>query len=194
MKYLKEAVNLLQAGEVIIARTDTVYGLLADATNKTAVQRVFELKRRPFSKPLIVLVNSIDMAKDIAEISEYQEDFAEDLWLNKEQAVTLIFKNKSVSELVTGGGNTVAVRLSRNEFCLNLIEILGKPLVAPSANIFGHPTAITAEMAKSDFGNKIPLIIDGGTCDASPSTIVDLSNNDFTVLRGNFELMTPAKA
>ena len=181
--YPQKALDLLRQGEVIAARTDTVYGLLADATNDSAVRKVFELKQRPFSKALIVLVNSIDMAMEIAEFSKNDEEFAREIWLDKKAPVTLVLKAKNVSKFVTGGGNTVALRLPNNEFCLNLIKNLGNPIVAPSANLSDHPTAISAEMVKKDFGDKIPLIIDEGICKSKPSTIIDFTNEEKEVLR-----------
>ena len=182
MNYLQKAIDLLRRGEVIAAKTDTVYGLLADATNDSAVRKVFELKQRPFSKALIVLVDSLNMAKEIAEFSEEAEEFAKKIWIVEKKPVTLVLKAKNVSKLVTGGGDTVAMRLPDNEFCLELIKGLGKPVVAPSANISGHPTAISTNMVRDDFKDQI-LIIDGGVCKSHPSTIINLTGKKMEVLR-----------
>ena len=183
MKKLEEAVALLRQGKVIAARTDTVYGLLADATIETAVQKVYELKKRPQNKALIVLVNSLEMADNIAEFTDEATQFAHQVWLNEKKPVTLVLKAKNISRVVTGGGDTVAIRLPHNEFCLKLICQLGNPIVAPSANISGNPTAISAEMVKADFAAKLPLIIDGGTCSNTPSTIISFLNNKPLILR-----------
>ncbi len=186
MKYLNEAVSLLKEGEVIAVRTDTVYGLLADATNDNAVRKVFGLKQRPLTKPLIVLVNSIEMANEISQITDEKTKIAQDIWINKRKPVTLIFKERNVSKLVTGGGETVAVRIPNNKFCIRLISALGHPVVAPSANISTHPTAISAEMVKADFGDRVPLVINGGICENIPSTIIDMSGENFSVIRGEY--------
>lgn len=180
---IEKAIELLKKGEVIAAPTDTVYGLLADATNDVAVKKVFGLKKRPLTKPLIVLVDSIEMANEIATFSEDSEQFAKKVWLIEKRPVTLIFKAKNISKLITGGGNTVAIRLPNKQFCLDLIKGIKKPIVAPSANISNHPTAISAEMVKNDFGDKIPLIIDKGICQTSPSTIIDLTGARPLVIR-----------
>ena len=178
MNYLEDAIELLRNGEVIASRTDTVYGLLADATNDNAVRKSFILKQRPFSKSLIVLVNSIEMAKEIANMTQKQEEIAKELWIEKRRTVTLIFKLKLpsfISRFVFGEKDTIAIRLPRDKFCLDLINGLDHPIIAPSANISDHPTAITAQMVKEDFGDKIPLIIDEGNCTALPSEIIDLT-------------------
>ena len=183
MKYLKEAVALLRHGEVIAAKTDTVYGLLADATIEAAIQKVYELKKRQKNKALIVLVNSLEMAKNIAEFSDEAVQYAHQIWIYEPKPVTLVLKAKNVSKIATGGGDTVALRLPHNEFCLELIHQLGHPIVAPSANISGHPAAISADMVKADFGNNLPLIIDGGLCTNSPSTIISFLDNKPIILR-----------
>ena len=178
MNNLEEAVKLLQNGEIIASRTDTVYGLLADATSDSAVRKAFILKQRPFSKSLIVLVNSIEMAKDIADMTQQQEEIAKEMWIENRRTVTLIFKLRLpsfISKFVFGNKDTIAIRLPRDRFCLDLINTLGNPIIAPSANISDHPTAISAQMVREDFGDKLPLIIDEGICTASPSEIIDLT-------------------
>ena len=114
--------------------------------------------------------------------STIAEEFAKKIWIVEKKPVTLVLKAKNVSKLVTGGGDTVAMRLPDNEFCLELIKGLGKPVVAPSANISGHPTAISANMVRDDFKDQI-LIIDGGVCKSHPSTIINLTGKKMEVLR-----------
>ncbi|MBQ3944921.1 MAG: threonylcarbamoyl-AMP synthase [Alphaproteobacteria bacterium] len=183
MKYLEEALALLKLGNVIATKTDTVYGLLAGATIDTAVQQVYELKKRPKNKALIVLVNNLEMANNIAEFTDETMQYAHQVWLDDKKPVTLVLKAKNISRIVTGGGDTLALRLPHDEFCLELIHQLGHPVVAPSANIAGHPTAISADMVKNDFDIKLPLIIDRGTCTNTPSTIISLLDNKLVILR-----------
>lgn len=183
MTYLNQAVDLLLRGEVVAARTDTVYGLLADATNDAVVRKVFELKKRPLSKALILLVDSIDMAKQFGLFSPEAERLAAQFWLTEKSAVTLVVPAGNVSNLVTGGLETVAIRLPNDEFCLSLINKLGRPVVAPSANVSGQPTAVSYDMVRDYFGDSIPLIIDGGICSASPSRILDLTGAEIKELR-----------
>ncbi len=183
MKYLGKSVTLLKRGEVIAVRTDTVYGLLADATIDHAVQKVYELKKRPKDKALIVLINSLEMAKNVANFTDESMQYAHRVWTEEQKPVTLVLMAKNISRVVTGGGDTVALRLPHNTFCLELIRQLDHPIVAPSANISGHPTAISADMVKADFGNNLPLIIDGGLCTNSPSTIISFLDNKPIILR-----------
>lgn len=183
MKYIQEAVTLLRRGKVIAARTDTVYGLLADATIDTAVQMVYKLKQRPRTKALIVLVNSLEMAQNVAKFTEQAKLYAEKTWLGEKKPVTLVLEAKNISKIVTGGGDTVAIRLPNSDFCLELIHRLEHPVVAPSANITGHPTAISADMVKADFGTKLSLIIDRGTCTNSPSSIISFLHGAKVTLR-----------
>ena len=180
---LRQAVVLLRQGEVVAAPTDTVYGLLADATNESAVRKVYELKHRPAGKPLIVLVPSMDVAKGLVEFSAEAEDIAKRFWTREKLPLTIVLKAKRVSKLITAGGDTVALRLPNNALCLELMNALGKPLIAPSANISGNNTAVSLDMVRRDFGDQLPLIIDGGVCQNPPSTIIDLSTWKLKVLR-----------
>lgn len=184
MTYLSQTVDLLLRGEVVAARTDTVYGLLADATNDAAVRKVFELKKRPLSKALILLVDSVDMAKQFGLFSPESELLAEQFWLIEKSAVTLVVPAAGqVSKLVTGGLDSVAIRLPNDGFCLSLINKLGRPVVAPSANVSGQPTAVSCNMVRDYFGDSVPLIIDGGICSVSPSRILDLTGTEIKELR-----------
>ena len=180
---LRQAVVLLRQGEVVAAPTDTVYGLLADATNESAVRKVYELKHRPAGKPLIVLVPSMDVAKGLVEFSAEAEDIAKRFWTREKLPLTIVLKAKRVSKLITAGGDTVALRLPNNALCLELMNALGKPLIAPSANISGNNTAVSLDMVRRDFGDQLPLIIDGGVCQNQPSTIIDMSTWKLKVLR-----------
>lgn len=183
MKDLKLAIKLLKSGEIIAAPTDTVYGLLADATNESAIQKIYTAKKRPLTKPLILLVSNIEMAKTLAEFHPNAEKIARRFWIDKKKPLTIILKAKNISKLITAGGNTVAIRVPNNEFCMNLINAIEKPIVAPSANVSGNNTAVSYDMVKNDFKDSLPLIIDGGVCKNLPSTIVDLSSGILKILR-----------
>ena len=183
MKDLMLAAKLLKCGEIIAAPTDTVYGLLADATNESAIQKIYIAKKRPITKPLIVLVSSIEMAKEFALFDSKSEKIATRFWIDEKKPLTIILKAKNVSKLITAGGDTVALRLPKNDFCLELINGLGKAIVAPSANISGNNTATSYDMVKNDFRDSLPLIIDGGICENLPSTIIDLSSGNLNVIR-----------
>lgn len=179
----KLALEVIKDGDVIAAPTDTVYGLLADATNESAIKKVFKLKKRPPAKPLIVLVSSLKMAKTIADFSSKIENDLSFFWLEKKYPITVILKAKdSVSKLITAGGNSIALRLPNYQFCIDLINSLGKPIVAPSANIAGHNTATSYEEVKKDFENAIP-IIKSGKCNKQASTIIELNKYSINLIR-----------
>ncbi len=177
------ALEVIKDGNIVAAPTDTVYGLLADATNESAIKKVFKLKKRPPTKPLIVLVSSLKMAKTVADFSSKVENELSFFWLEKKYPITVILKAKdNVSKLITSGGNSIALRLPNHQFCINLINSLGKPIVASSANISGHNTSTSYEEVKKDFGNAIP-IIKLGKCNKQVSTIIELNKYSITIIR-----------
>lgn len=180
---LKLAIDTIKKGDIIAAPTDTVYGILADATNVLAIKKVFDLKKRPPIKPLIVLVSNLEMAKTIAAFTPEIETTLNFLWEKKKYPITVILKAKDiVSKLITAGGDSVAIRLPNYQFCINLINSLGKPIVAPSANISGHNTATSYQEVEKDFGNTIP-IIKSGKCKRQVSTIININKYGITLIR-----------
>lgn len=183
----KQVLSIIKSGDVIAAPTDTVYGLLGDATSDIAVQRVYELKKRPINKQLIVLVSGLDMAKNIAEISHDTGKIAEHFWIKKQQPLTLILNLKTpnnLSKLITSGYQTIALRRPSNSIALDIIEQLNLPLFAPSANISSHISPTSASMVHNEFGNKIKLILDTNVRNYGvESTILDITKKPYTVLR-----------
>ncbi|MGE9269010.1 MAG: L-threonylcarbamoyladenylate synthase [Verrucomicrobiales bacterium] len=171
---VKEAVALLGAGEVVALPTETVYGLGADVFNSEAVAKVFEVKERPSFDPLIVHVGRVEDLGKVAEVPEELEEvvaaLTQKFWPGP---LTLILPKKAeVSDLVTSGLPTVAVRLSAHEVMREVAKKLG-PVAAPSANRFGRISPTSARAVEEELGGRIPLIIDGGACrDGLESTIV----------------------
>ena len=180
---LKLAIDTIKKGDIIAAPTDTVYGILADATNEHAIKKVFDLKKRPPTKPLIVLVSNLEMAKTIAVFTPEIQNTLNFLWEKKKYPITVILKAKdNISKLITAGGDSVAIRLPNYQFCINLINSIGKPIVAPSANISEHNTATSYKEVEKDFGNTIP-IIKSGKCNKQASTIIDINKYGITLIR-----------
>ncbi|KAM0672697.1 translation factor [Ordospora colligata] len=170
--------------DVVAVPTETVYGLAADIRCESAVERIFELKGRPGDNPLIVHVCSIDMLKSIISEpipKEYQR-LIDRFWPGP---LTLLFKTKcDISLRVRGGLDTVAVRMPGNKCFLNIIERLGAPIAAPSANISGRPSPTSADHVIEDFGERIGLVIDGGPCSVGlESTVVSMMEGKLHVLR-----------
>ncbi|ACB08437.1 L-threonylcarbamoyladenylate synthase [Thermotoga sp. RQ2] len=182
-KVLKEAVELLQNGEVIIFPTETVYGIGADAYNEEACKKIFELKGRPADNPLIVHIHSFEQLEEIAEGYEPHLDFLKKFWPGP---LTVILRKKSekIPPVVTAGLPTVAMRMPAHPVALKLIELFGHPIAAPSANISGRPSATNVKHVVEDFMGKVKLIIDAGdTPFGLESTIVDLTKEKPVLLR-----------
>lgn len=178
-----EAQALIEAGEVVAIPTETVYGLAADATNGTAVARIFEVKRRPRFNPLIAHVSSLDMVRAIATFDPLSLRLAEAFWPGPLTLVLPLRPGSSVHPLVTAGLDTVAVRMPRG-FGAGLIDALGRPLAAPSANSSGRISATSAQAVAADLGDRIPLIVDGGQTPVGlESTIVKVEGGAIVLLR-----------
>lgn len=183
------AVDLLNAGQLVGLPTETVYGLAADADNDVAVQQIFSAKGRPADHPLIVHLGADDL------LPRYARDIPEDAWALAEAfwpgPLTLILKKAAgVSDVVTGGQDTVGVRIPGHPVALALLRAFaadrptGGGLAAPSANRFGRISPTTARHVADELGDRVPLILDGGDCQVGiESTIVDLSRGVPVVLR-----------
>lgn len=183
---LEKALSLLAEGHVIGMPTETVYGLAADATNDIAVARIYETKDRPSFNPLIIHVDSIEMARQWGTFTPLAEKLAGVFWGTKPSSLTLIVKrnNDSLSHLVTAGLDTVAIRVPLHPIAVELIKKFGKPLAAPSANRSNHISPTSAEAVESDLADRIQLVIDGGACTVGlESTILDVTGADPVLLR-----------
>ena len=181
--HIQQAVAALNAGKLVAFPTETVYGLGADACNNNAIQKVFEVKQRPNQRALIIHIadeTQIDLwAKDVPEIARI---FAKNFWPGP---LTLVLPKKaSTSDLITGGQNTVALRVPKHPLTLELLRQFGSGIVGPSANTYGHPSPINADQVRQDLGEKVDVILDGGNCELGmPSTIVGFSDDKFNILR-----------
>ena len=177
------AVSWLRAGEIIGLPTETVYGLAADASNADAVAKIYAAKGRPVDHPLIVHVASADAAKAWAATwPEAAEKLAVAFWPGP---MTLIVKRAShVLDAVTGGQDTVGLRVPSHPVAQAVMREFGGGLAAPSANQFGQVSATTAEHVAAEFPDLSLLILDGGACDVGvESTIVDVSGDNVRILR-----------
>ncbi|MBK7105233.1 MAG: threonylcarbamoyl-AMP synthase [Ignavibacteriae bacterium] len=177
------SVNVLKTGGLVAFPTETVYGLGADGLNEIGVSKIFEVKQRPTFNPLILHVSSIKMLHEIAEFSnEKISKIIDKFWPGP---LTLILKKKNiVPYIVTSGLETVAVRMPNNKIALELIEKLGRPIAAPSANSFSKLSPTKAEHVVKQLGNKVDIILDGGNCEIGvESTIVEVNNDSQFLLR-----------
>lgn len=181
---LEKAAELIKNGETVAIPTETVYGLAADAFNVNAVKKIFEQKGRPADNPLIVHISEWDQLDElVSEIPEDLQKLAEEFWPGPLSVV--LKKHESVPDIVTGGLDTVAIRIPDHALTRSLIDKTG-PLTAPSANKSGRPSPTNPAHIIEDFGTDLP-ILDGGSCKLGlESTVVDLTGDFITILRPGF--------
>ena len=188
---IKAAAQSLIAGHLVAFPTETVYGLGADATNETAIAKIYKAKGRPADHPLIVHVSSIDAINDWAQdINEYAINLARDFWPGP---MTLVFKRSDLAkDFITGNQNTVGLRVPNQSIALALLKefqaLGGKGIAAPSANRFGAVSPTTAQAVKDELENYLDqtndIILDGGPCQVGvESTIIDCTSQTPQILR-----------
>jgi L-threonylcarbamoyladenylate synthase len=180
---IKKAVNLLRCGGLVALPTETVYGLGADAKNPDALRKIFQAKQRPINHPLIVHLAEISqLAEWVSELSPLAQRLAEAFWPGP---LTLILpKAPAVLGLITGGQQTVGVRIPQHPVALALLKQFGSGIAAPSANRFGRISPTTAAAVREELGDAVDLILEGGACEVGlESTIVDVSGAHPVILR-----------
>jgi L-threonylcarbamoyladenylate synthase len=171
---VKQAAEWIRAGRLVAFPTETVYGLGANALDPNAVRRIFEVKGRPTTSPLIVHVDSIDMARSLAgEWPEAAEVLARQFWPGPLSLV--LPKRDTVPDIVTAGLPTVALRMPAHPLALDVIRGAGVPIAAPSANRFSQLSPTTAEHVRAGLGDGVDMVLDGGpTRVGIESTVVSL--------------------
>ncbi len=180
---IERAVEVLQAGGVVAFPTETVYGLGCDAENEAAIKRIFAIKGRPATHPLIVhLGDPSDIASWSAEVPRVAWRLAERFWPGP---LTLILRSKkNISGYITAGTGKVAVRIPGKSFALSLAQKANFFITATSANLSGMIPAQDADAVARYFGDRIDIVIDAGpTPGGLPSTIVDVTGGGIRILR-----------
>ena len=179
----KEAAELLCSGHVVAIPTETVYGLAASIYSEEALKEVYSVKGRPQDNPVIVHISDEAMLEGIVtDIPEDAKVLAEHFWPGP---LTMIFRKRdTVSDTITCGLDTVAVRYPSHPVAHAVIEAAGVPLAAPSANLSGRPSPTTAEHCVHDLWGRVPLVLDGGQCDVGvESTVVSVTGDHPVILR-----------
>lgn len=183
MEKLHIPAKALREGKIVAFPTETVYGLGANALNPSAVKRIFELKKRPPNNPLIIHIADRDDIKILVEDIPPLAEKLIDAFFPGPLALVLK-KSEIVPPEVTGGGDTVAVRMPDNRIALFLIKNARVPVVAPSANLSGRPSPTKIQHILDDFGDKIDFIINGGEVKFGvESTVLDLTGNIPEIIR-----------
>ena len=179
---INKGIQILKRGGVIAFPTDTVYGLGADAFNPKAVERIYQLKKRPTHLPLPLLIGDVEQlavlaAKPLPEIALF---LARRFWPG---GLTLVVSKAAHLPGYLGNTN-IAVRVPAHPVCLALIQAINNPLIGTSANISDKPSVVTAGEVRQQLGNEVDLIIDGGRCPGgSESTVVDVTGGGAVILR-----------
>lgn len=184
-KFLKEIVWLLKAGKIIIFPTDTVYGLIGLINRKETIERIFQIKKRNFQKPLPVFVKDIEMAKDLAFINKEQERFLKKVWPGK---VTVILRaKKDFPKGILSSEGKIGLRIPNYRPLNKILKRVNFPLSATSANISGKPASSKIKEIIEQFKNKKfkpDFFVDAGKLNSSrPSTVLDLANGSLKILR-----------
>ncbi len=178
-------IRAIKKGKVIVCPTDTIYGLIADAANKEAVERIFKIKKRSKRKPLPIFVKDLKQAKKIARIDKKQENFLKAVYPGK---ITTVLERRKMEKNIYGvDKKTIALRIPRYKLIIELIRKTNYPLVETSVNISNQPPITKIEEIIKHFKNRKlqpDLIIDAGNLPKSkPSTVIDLTVSPPKILR-----------
>ncbi len=176
-----EIIAKILAGQLVIMPTDTTYGIICDATNDAAVKKVYEVKRREYTKPLIILVSDEVMLNQyVKKISPLTQKIMQKYWPGP--LSILFLKNEHLSKFVSAN-EYVAVRIPKDETLRKLIAHLNRPIVATSANISGDEVITTVNEVSEELKKAIPTIVDGGILTSVPSTLIKVEKEEITILR-----------
>jgi len=172
---------VLEAGALAVIPTDTIYGLVADAFNKDAVERVYDVKDRQRTKPCIVLVSNASQL-NMFGIEPKWIAKAEEYWLADQPTSVAVPVSKRFSYLARDSGY-LAFRLPKKEIINSMLQVIG-PVIAPSANPEGLPPALSVEEAYEYFADTVELYVDGGELDNPPSKLIRIGADSEVILRG----------
>jgi L-threonylcarbamoyladenylate synthase len=180
---LHKAAELLHQGQLVAIPTETVYGLAAPISSESAISSIFTVKKRPADNPLIVHIASLKQMDQIAlPPSKLFFQLAEAFFPGPLTIITP--RHRDLSSLVSAGLDSVAIRMPSHPIAIDLIQVLGSPIVAPSANLSGRPSATNAQHVLDDFDQKISAVVDGGrTTLGVESTVISLLSNPPVILR-----------
>ena len=178
---MKELIDNIEQGNLVIVPTDTVYGISADACNTDAIKKVFIAKKRE-EKPLIVMVSSIEMLKKyVKNINELGQKLIDKYWPN---TLTILFeKSDNLSDLVTCGSPLVGIRMPDNKLLLDLMNKINKPIISTSANISGSSVITNTNLIDPELKKHISYIYDDGEKTDIASTLVKVEDNKIKILR-----------
>ena len=184
---IEKVAPLILGGKILVSPTDTVYGLLADATNEKAVKKLLKIKRREKGKPIPIFVQNIAMAKKLAKVSKTQEEFFKKVWPGKVTVVLKRKKNCGLPQILFGDKKTIGLRVPQYPLLNQLLRRLKRPLTGTSANISGLVASTKIKDIIKQFQDKKSqpdLILDAGNLKpAKPSRVIDLTGSKPKIVR-----------
>lgn len=177
----------LKSSQIGVIPTDTIYGIVGSALNQQTVEQIYTLRKRTPTKPMIILISSLeDLEKFNIQLDEELRNFLLEIWPNSVSVILTCPESKF--EYLHRGTKTLAFRMSNYEFLQKLLPQTG-PLVAPSANFEGEPSALTINEAKNYFGDSVDFYVDAGKLESEPSTVVKLAGGQIEIIRqGKFNV------
>lgn len=179
-KAVMQIAELLRQGEVVIAPTETKYGMLANASNETALAKLFELKGRPEFMPTAVFLRSVAEIKMFGKLSAKAENIAEEFLPGP---LTIIIESHHANKSYLVNENKIGIRISGSDLISQLVEEVDFPVTATSANLSGQPDCITIQELYQLFGDKVSLYVDGGSLEGEASTVIDATSEEMVILR-----------
>ena len=180
---LSKIANSINNGNVVIFPNETVYGIGANGFDEDAIRKLYEIKERPYNKPISLLVNSFSMIEEVAEdLSDTERAIIDKFFPGP---LTLVVKkNKNIPDILTSGTDYVGVRMPKNKTALRIINAAKVPMATTSTNISGMEADIDFEKAYKDFNDKVDYIIDGGVAQIGvASTVIQVVDDEIKVLR-----------
>jgi len=184
---VKKAVEFLERGQVVVCPTDTVYGLLADATNDKAVERVFQIKKRDKKKAISIFVKDIKMAAKYVLMDKDMENFLDEIWPGRITVALKKKKRSGLSKKISGNKKTIGLRIPEYKLIYEIIKKFKKPLTGTSANISGKPSTVKIEEIYKYFEDeqiRPDLILSANNLPYNiPSTVIDFSNDKPKIIR-----------
>ncbi|MBE6145341.1 MAG: threonylcarbamoyl-AMP synthase [Firmicutes bacterium] len=179
---IERLVEVINNGNIAVVPTDTVYGIIGDATNIDVIHKVYEVKKRDYSKPLILMVSSIDMLeKYVLEVNDIEKKLIDRYWPGK---LTILFKkNNNIDDLITCGSNLVGIRYPDNKELNELMNKLNKPLISTSCNISSKEVITSIDMLEEDISKHVSYVYDGGILSDTSSTIVRVNDGKIEIIR-----------
>ena len=179
-----KAVTILNNEGIVALKTETVYGVACNANSIFSIESVYNLKKRPLFNPLIIHVNTLEMANKIAVFSNVSKKIAKHFWPGPLTLILPRRKNCLVKDFAVAGLETIALRIPDSKVFQKILEKFKKPIAAPSANPSGYISSTTARHVSDSFGRKIELIIDSGKSHFGlESTILDMSKKKLSITR-----------